>query len=86
MPTISVFYGIVIKMFFSDHGPAHIHVEYGGDEAVLALAGGRVIRGSVPPRALRLVRTWVSLHEEELAENWRLAKARLPVARVEPLP
>ena len=59
MPTISVFYGIVIRMFFDDREP---------------------------PRALRLVRTWISLHEEELAENWRLAKARLPVARVEPLP
>ena len=86
MPTISVFYGIVIKMYFADHQPPHIHVEYGDDEAVVALSGGRLIKGAVPPRVLRMVREWIPLHEAELAENWRLARAWQPLARVEPLP
>ena len=86
VPTISVFYGIVIKMFFDDHDPPHIHVEYADDEAKVGLATGELLRGVIPARALRLVREWMTLHEAELEENWRLAKAMHPVHRVEPLP
>ena len=34
MPTISIFYGIVIQMFWRDHIPSHFHALYGEDEAV----------------------------------------------------
>ena len=86
VPTLSVFYGIVIKMFFDDHDPPHLHVEYAGQEAKVGLAGSELMRGVIPPRALRLVREWIILHRDELEENWRLAKAMQPVRRVEPLP
>jgi hypothetical protein len=36
MPEISRFFGIVIRMYFDDHGPPHIHVEYQGQKAVFA--------------------------------------------------
>lgn len=29
MPTISAFYGILIRMYFGDHPPPHFHVRYG---------------------------------------------------------
>jgi hypothetical protein len=35
MPTISVFYGILIKMFFNDHAPAHFHAEYAEFKAII---------------------------------------------------
>ena len=28
MPTICVFYGILIKMYWNNHAPPHFHVEY----------------------------------------------------------
>jgi len=28
VPTISSFYGILIRMFFNDHAPPHFHVQY----------------------------------------------------------
>ncbi len=86
MPTISRFYGIVIRMYFSDHPPPHFHAVYAGEEAVVAIETGEIIRGGLPERALRLVREWASVHREELDVNWELIQipdAPLPVA---PLP
>jgi hypothetical protein len=56
VPTISSFYGIVIRMYFSDHAPPHFHSVYAGEEAVVAIATGDVLRGGLPERAMRLVR------------------------------
>lgn len=33
MPVISVFFGIVIRMYYEDHDPAHFHTEYQGERA-----------------------------------------------------
>jgi hypothetical protein len=33
MPTISSFYGIMIRMFYNDHAPPHFHARYGEFEA-----------------------------------------------------
>ena len=56
VPTISVFYGIVISMFFNDHEPPHIHARYAEHEARIAIATGTSLTGHLPPRAARLVR------------------------------
>jgi uncharacterized protein DUF4160 len=61
VPRISQFYGIAIYMYFSDHPPPHFHAQYGGVEAVVAISDGAVIRGSIPDRALRLVREWLGI-------------------------
>ena len=55
MPTISVFYGIVIQMFWRDHAPPHFHALYAEHEALIDLRDFRVIRGSLPRRAMALV-------------------------------
>jgi hypothetical protein len=84
--TISRFYGIAIRMYFSDHAPPHFHAVYSGDEAVVVIETGEVIRGQLPERALRLVREWASIHRDELNANWELVQvpdSPLPVA---PLP
>jgi hypothetical protein len=55
MPTISVFYGIVIQMFWRDHAPPHFHALYAEYEALIDLRDFRVIRGSLPRTAMALV-------------------------------
>ena len=55
MPEISRFLGIVIAMYYNDHAPPHFHARYGDYEAVIAVATGEVIDGSLPPRVLGLV-------------------------------
>ena len=85
MPTISKFFGILIKMFFNDHGVPHFHIEYEGREAKIAIETGQVIAGSVSPRALRLVEEWRQMHVKELLEDWELAKSKQPPKKIAPL-
>lgn len=86
MPRISEFYGIVIWMYRPDHLPAHFHAQYGDMWVQVAVDDLRVLNGNLPPRALRLVRTWARLHVDELAEDWRRAQAREELLPIEPLP
>lgn len=70
-------------MYFDDHPPPHFHARYGGDEAVFVIATGELLAGSLPPRALRLVREWLRQHRDELAANFECGsalKALKPVA------
>lgn len=70
MPTISLFYGIVIRMYFRDHAPPHFHAIYAEHEAQIDIATGNVIEGTLPRVARRLVKEWCDLHRDELAANW----------------
>jgi hypothetical protein len=81
MPRISVFYGIVIEMYFADHPPPHFHARYAGDMALIEIATGKVIRGSLPKTALRLVREWLEEHREELEETSPSSKTKKPQRR-----
>ena len=45
MPEISLFYGIRITMFYSDHNPPHFHAEYAGNKALIDIQSACVIRG-----------------------------------------
>lgn len=70
MPIISTFFGIIVRMYFDDHAPPYIHVEYQGQEAQIAFGDGSVVKGSLPKRALALVRQWCLDHRAELEQNW----------------
>jgi len=85
MPTISWFYGIAIRIFFNDHAPPHFHASYGDDEVLLTIETGEVLRGELPPRALRLVRAWALMYRADLMANWERAQAR-PRKPIEKIP
>lgn len=72
MPTLSRFYGIVIRMYFlgSEHNPPHIHAIYGEDTAAFDIRTGEMIDGGFPKRATALVREWISLNRDELLRMW----------------
>ena len=56
MPTISMFYGILILMFLRDnrrHHLPHIHVRYQGEEAVVSIEDGSVHDGALPAKQLK---------------------------------
>ncbi len=76
MPTISIFYGILIRMFFYDtekHHLPHIHAEYQGAIAVYSIQDGNVLAGSLPMKKHKLVVAWIEIHQEDLMVNWQLA-------------
>ena len=86
MPTIAVFYGIVIAMFANDHPPPHSHATYGGFLAIIDIETGRLIAGKLPRRQHANVESWRQQHVGELMENWTLCRARQLPKRIEPLP
>jgi hypothetical protein len=84
MPEIARFLGIVIGMFFSEHGVPHFHAVYGEFKITVEIESGQV-RGEFPPRAQRLVLEWAALHKPELLDNWDRARQRKPLNPVAPL-
>jgi len=74
MPTISTFFGVVIQMFWTEHGPPHFHAVYAEHEAIIDIRELRVTRGSLPRRALALVLEWATEHREALLEDWDLCR------------
>ncbi|TFH42731.1 MAG: DUF4160 domain-containing protein [Lysobacterales bacterium] len=85
MPTISVFFGIVIQMFWNEHAPPHFHALYAEYEALIDLRDLRVMRGSLPRRAMALVLEWAADHRDELMEDWTLCVKMQPPKPIEPL-
>jgi hypothetical protein len=85
MPWLSEFYGIVIAMDYAEHGVPHFHARYADEEASISIQTLDVIAGSLPERALRLVREWATLHRGELEADWELARAAQPLEPIAPL-
>ncbi len=88
MPTISMFYGILILMFFRDnrrHHLPHIHARYQGAEAAISLEDGVVLDGSLPSKQLKMVQAWIEIHKDELFVNWDLAVTGETPFRIAPL-
>jgi hypothetical protein len=74
MPTIAIFSGIIIQMFFEDHNPPHIHAVYSGAKALIRISDGEIIRGRLPAKQAKMVKDWVKLRNAELMENWHRAQ------------
>ena len=87
MPTIAMFYGIIIRMYCypGEHNPPHIHAYYQDYKALIDINSCELSEGTLPPRQLKLVLAWAEIHKEELLADWDLAsKGELPFP-IEPL-
>jgi hypothetical protein len=85
MPFVSMFFGIIIRMFFSEHNPPHFHAEYQGTEGIFNFEG-EMLRGNIKSAtALRLIREWAILRNAELNENWRNISEKVSINKIEPL-
>ncbi len=79
MPEIARFYGLVIKMFFSDHNPPHFHAVYGEKVGLFDIQSLDMIEGDLPNRAVNLVREWAEIYQNELINIWNTQKfVKLP--------
>ncbi len=86
MPTLSIFYGLVIQIYWKDHPPPHFHVRYAEHEAQIDIQAIGVLKGSLPKRAQAMVLEWTREHQAELLEAWQAASAGRPTGRIAPLP
>jgi hypothetical protein len=71
MPVIATFYGIVIKMYFNDHLPPHLHAIYGEYNGVFDLNTLELIEGDLPSRAVKLIKEWEAEYKDELVKMWK---------------
>lgn len=88
MPTISMFYGVVIYMYFFDderHKLPHIHARYQGDEASFSILDGSVLSGGIPLSRVRLVQAWIEIHRDDLMADWTLAVNGEAPFQIDPL-
>lgn len=85
MPEIALFYGIRVTMNFSDHNPPHFHASYAGRSASIEIENACVLSGSLPNRQLHLVIAWCLLHQDELMQNWELARDGKSLNKIAPL-
>ncbi len=88
MPILSMFYGVVIYIYFYDnkqHHEPHFHVEFAEFTAVVAIGSGEVLEGLLPNNKMKLVQAWLEIHRDEIMANWSLAIKGFPIERVKPL-
>jgi hypothetical protein len=88
MPTLSMFYGLVIYMYAKDnqkHHTPHIHAEYQNDEAVFSILDGKLLEGKLPNKKIQLVKAWIIINHEDLMANWILAMKGNTLFKIKPL-
>ena len=88
MAIISMFYGIIISIYFFDnqkHKLPHIHIKYQEQEAVFSISDGEQVEGNLKSSKMRLVQAWIEIHREELMADWELAVNGQEIFKIDPL-
>jgi hypothetical protein len=88
MPVISMFYGIIVSLYFLDnlrHHQPHIHVRYQNSEAVISIPDGELLEGEIPSSKMKLVLAWIEIHQEDLMADWQLAANGQTPYKIDPL-
>lgn len=88
MPIISMFYGILVAIYYEDtgrHKMPHIHVRYQGEKASISIEDGTVLAGDFPAKQLRMIQAWIDIHKDELIADWELAVSGEEPFRISPL-
>ena len=75
MPTISMFYGILIRMFLGkkEHNPPHFHAYYQEYKGIFNINSCEMVEGNLPGKQIKLIIAWAELHKDELLADWELA-------------
>ncbi len=87
MPTLSMFFGLIIRMYYApkEHNPPHIHVYYQNDSATIEIKTCEILEGKLSSKQLRLVAAWIEIHREELMADWVLCQNGEKPFPIEPL-
>lgn len=85
MPTISMFRGIKITMYWMDHMPPHFHATYGDCEVLVSIKDLEVLEGNFPSKQLKMLLGWAAIRQDQLMENWELATKKQELFAIEPL-
>lgn len=88
MPIISLFYGIIVTMYYNEengkHNKTHIHVRYNNDKVVYDFECN-IIEGSIPYKQKKMIEAWTLIHKEELITLWNIMQEGRDYFKIEPL-
>lgn len=87
MPTLSMFYGIIIRMLVernTKHNTPHIHAKYNEYEVSIAF-DGTVLEGELPIKQMKLLQAWIAIHEDDLKANWTMLLETGEYFKIDPL-
>ena len=73
MPTISLFYEIIIYANYAEY------------DAVISIPENEVLKGEMPNKKLKLIKAWIVIHQQDLMANWKLAIEGQQPHKIEPL-
>jgi len=87
MPTISMFYGIIIRMYYApkEHNPPHIHAYYQDYKVAVQIENGITLDGNLPIKQMKYILAWIEIHKEELLADWQLCQNGEKPFNIEPL-
>lgn len=88
MAIISMFYGIIISIYYLDnkkHHIPHLHIKYQEQEAVVSIPEGNILEGEIPINKMKLVQAWIEIHKDELIADWELASKGETLFKIDPL-
>ncbi len=87
MPTISMFFGIIIRMYCgnSEHNPPHFHAYYNEFKAIVDITKCEIIEGNLPKKQAKLALAWAEIHAEDLMADWQLATNGETPFKISPL-
>ncbi|MBC8385324.1 MAG: DUF4160 domain-containing protein [Candidatus Cloacimonetes bacterium] len=88
MPSISMFYGIIVYVYFKNykqHHIPHIHAIYQDYEAVVSIPEGELLKGNLPKSKMKLLYAWIELHKDELLADWKLVVEGQQPYKIDPL-
>lgn len=88
MAVISMFYGIIVSMYYFDnrrHHLPHIHIRCQGEEAVFTIPDGELLEGKMTKSKRKLLQAWIEIHQDELMADWELAINGEQVFQIDPL-
>jgi hypothetical protein len=85
MPLLARFYGILVRVWWSDHPPPHIHVYYAEHQASISIETLEILTGQLPRRVKVLVLEWTMQHRDDLRAAWAAAQRREPPGQIGPL-
>jgi hypothetical protein len=85
VPVVSVFFGIIIRMYFGDHAPPHFHAEYQGETATFTFSGELMAGYIGSATARKLIKQWARVRHAELVANWQRVEALDPLLHIPPL-
>lgn len=87
MPTISMFFGIIVRMYYApkEHNPPHIHTYYQDFRSTWIIESGELLDGNMPARQQKLIQAWIEIHRDELLANWNLCENGEKPFNIEPL-